>query len=414
MEHYAAWVSEAAIWIGSMGVSAAQILILLGLIYYYLLLIASLLPPRRSHPQNELQASFAVAIPAHNEEAVIRETVESLFVQNYPRELFDVYVAADHCTDRTAEMARESGAICFERLDEPHGRKAYPLRWLFEHILSSEKAYDAIVVFDADSRVHAGFLHAMNKELASGKTVLQGKHIVANASQSAFSRLADVDLRLNNLLRNKARSSLGLSARLMGDAMCFRVDIVQQHGWPVDSLAEDRGFGLYLLGQGIRTAFVPEAMSFGQAALGWQSGSKQRLRWFGGALQIRRRFLPELVRTVLRRFDPAALDQAVELLLPPFSALAMLSFCCAMAQLLFSRLRPLASLPLLLLVSLLWVAFPFLGLLIDKAPASAFFSVLYGPIYLVWRVTLGLKARIMGDRVTWVRTARQEETSRHS
>ncbi len=54
---------------------------------------------------------FMAIIPAHNEEAVVANLVESLKKQDYPKDLLDIYVIADNCTDRTAEVARNAGAI---------------------------------------------------------------------------------------------------------------------------------------------------------------------------------------------------------------------------------------------------------------------------------------------------------------
>ncbi|NJM39428.1 MAG: hypothetical protein HC853_00985, partial [Anaerolineae bacterium] len=39
---------------------------------------------------------FAIAIPAHNEDAVIADTVARLRQLDYPAHLFDVHIVADH------------------------------------------------------------------------------------------------------------------------------------------------------------------------------------------------------------------------------------------------------------------------------------------------------------------------------
>ena len=58
------------------------------------------------------QNRFAIIIPAHNEAEVVGRTVKELLTkQDYPRELYDVFVCADNCTDDTAKIAREAGAI---------------------------------------------------------------------------------------------------------------------------------------------------------------------------------------------------------------------------------------------------------------------------------------------------------------
>lgn len=50
---------------------------------------------------------FMAILPAHNEEAVIANLVDSLMNQDYDKNLLDIYVIADNCTDNTAEIARE-------------------------------------------------------------------------------------------------------------------------------------------------------------------------------------------------------------------------------------------------------------------------------------------------------------------
>lgn len=62
-------------------------------------------------------------IPAHNEEAVVADLIESLKKQDYPKELYDIYVIADNCTDKTAEVAKQAGAIVYQRFDETKKQK---------------------------------------------------------------------------------------------------------------------------------------------------------------------------------------------------------------------------------------------------------------------------------------------------
>ncbi len=66
---------------------------------------------------------FMAIIPAHNEESVIKNLVESLKKQDYPEELLDIYVIADNCTDRTSQIAKMAGAIVFERTDNVRKNK---------------------------------------------------------------------------------------------------------------------------------------------------------------------------------------------------------------------------------------------------------------------------------------------------
>jgi cellulose synthase/poly-beta-1,6-N-acetylglucosamine synthase-like glycosyltransferase len=394
-------------------VSALQLLIAIGLGYHYLLLAAALIGGLRHGSPGTRQRSFAIIIPAHNEASVIASTISRLQAQDYPSHLFDIYVVADHCTDDTASIVRASQAVCYERSEGRRGRKAYALQWLIERVVDAETNYDAVVVFDADSQVDPRFLESMDAAMSSDSPVLQGRHVIADPGTSILAGLASADMHLNNLLRNRAKENLGLSCRLMGDAMCFATNVLRQHGWPADSLGEDREYGLYLLSHGVRVAYVADAVSVGQAAPGWASASAQRVRWYSGVRRIRTRFAVRLLSLGLRQGSWAALDQALELFLPPFSALVLLSVGVASAHLFWGSLRPLLPLSASLGAAVAWIAVPFLGLQIAGAPRSVYRALLFSPLYLVWRLWIGLKANLRAERVQWVRTRRREEVEPH-
>ena len=79
----------------------------------------------------EKNNKFMAIVPAHNEENVIGNLVESLKNQTYPSDLVDIYVIADNCTDKTAEIAKKLGAIVLERTepDKKKQTKGAALQW---------------------------------------------------------------------------------------------------------------------------------------------------------------------------------------------------------------------------------------------------------------------------------------------
>lgn len=384
-----------------------------GLAYLYFLLVVGRAGTRQKpdskSPTTHLR--FAVAIPAHNEEGAIGATVAQLRRMDYPADRFDVHVVADHCTDETATEAARAGAEAHSRNDGPRGRKGYAVDWLIRRLLADARRYDAIAVFDADSQVDPAFLREVNRYLATGAQVVQGRHVIINPHSSCFAALADADMRLNNLIRNQAKENLGLSARLMGDAMAFRREVLEQHPWiGADSLTEDRDFGIYLVTQGIRIRFAPNAISRGQAVARWRDATPQRLRWYGGALELRKRYVKPLATLIWRQRNLDALDKLLELTFPPFSLLALGSALLAMVQgglvLLGAQPLPwfLVSLGLMVLAAL----FPFVGLLATGAPQETYCALLLGPLYVIWRAGIALRVRLRPRSVTWVRTKRLE------
>src|SRR5688500_9580428 len=74
---------------------------------------------------------FRIAIPAHNEEAVIGAVVADLKQLAYRPDLVTITVLADRCTDQTAAKARAAGADVLERAEGPDGKGAL-LRWSLE------------------------------------------------------------------------------------------------------------------------------------------------------------------------------------------------------------------------------------------------------------------------------------------
>ena len=84
--------------------------------------LARLLPRReRRGPAPGALPVFSLIVAAHDEQAVIEAKVANALELDYPRELLEVIVACDGCTDRTAEKARAAGADLV--LELPRGGK---------------------------------------------------------------------------------------------------------------------------------------------------------------------------------------------------------------------------------------------------------------------------------------------------
>ena len=75
-------------------------------IYQILVSICSLVKLKDKPLKVNKNHKFMAIIPAHNEESVVGNLIESLKNQDYDKEDYDIYVIADNCTDRTARIAR--------------------------------------------------------------------------------------------------------------------------------------------------------------------------------------------------------------------------------------------------------------------------------------------------------------------
>ena len=104
--------------------------------YFYVFVSLVKKPARYIAKKNH---KFAVLISARNEENVIGELIESIHSQNYPEELVDIYVVADNCTDNTAKISKDAGAVVYERFNTEQVGKGYALEFLYEKQKEIEK-----------------------------------------------------------------------------------------------------------------------------------------------------------------------------------------------------------------------------------------------------------------------------------
>jgi 1,2-diacylglycerol 3-beta-glucosyltransferase len=388
-----------------MYVASALLIAVIGAGIFYLWLLAlSSIRNRRSEPSKAPELRFAIAIPAHDEEAVIGSTLPRLRRLDYPQAMYDIFVVADHCTDRTAEIAREQGAICYERGEGPRGSKGAALAWLLERILAGGDLYDAVAIFDSDTQVDSAFLRVMDARLARGDAVVQGCHRVSNPGDGWFPALTWAMFMIDNRFQNQGRSNLGFSAKLMGDSVCFRADLLRRLGWSAAGLTEDYEFRLRLLLEGVRICYEPAAIGYGEAPVTWAAARAQRARWLRGSYEANRRYGWTLLREGLRRGEFALLDGAAQCILPPYSTLTLISMAVLMVHLaLWPVLTPVLTYSWAVVVFLLAV-YPLLGLALERAPPRAYLAILSGPAFIVWRTWLSLVSRFGSETVTWVRT----------
>lgn len=261
-----------------------QGLVTLCLAYLYVLALAGVWGPRLSLSKRPAYR-FAVAIPAHNEEATIDRALRRLGEQDYPAELFDLFVVADNCCDNTAEVARKAGALCLERHNLSQPGKGSALAWLLPQILDRKPVYNAVVVFDADTIVDASFLRVMEAMLRQGSQVIQGKHIIANPAEGWYAAVMHTAFAMVNRLRNLGRTNLRLSSMLMGDAMCLAREVLETHPWQTSTQTEDVEYWATLVLSGIHVDFAPLAIAHGEMVTGLRPARHQRARWMRGRVR---------------------------------------------------------------------------------------------------------------------------------
>jgi len=259
---------------------------------------------------------FALVIAAHNEEVVIDQIIESLKKQNYPSELYDIFVIADNCTDNTASIAEQHGALVYERNDLNHKGKGYALEWMFEKIYRMGDRYDAICVFDADNLVSANFLSEMNNSLCSGYKVVQGYLDSKNPFDSWITCSYSIAFWLSNYLYQLPRYQLGLSCGLCGTGFCVTLDVLKKIGWGATCLTEDLEFTMKLALNNMKIAWAHNAVVYDEKPLTLRQSWNQRRRWMQGHADCISRFANSLFKKALKEHNIIAFDCGVYLFQP--------------------------------------------------------------------------------------------------
>jgi cellulose synthase/poly-beta-1,6-N-acetylglucosamine synthase-like glycosyltransferase len=251
---------------------------------YYVVLAVVALAPRRAETLAEGgdPLRFAIVIPAHDEEKSIIATVEACRGLDYPKDRHTVYVVADNCSDRTAELAGAAGATALVRYDERRRGKGHALTWAFDRVLA--RGHDAVVVLDADCRLDDQALRAFDRRLRSGERALQANDVASNPSDSATSYAVAVGNLIENDLFYAPKDRLRLAVFLRGTGMVFHREVLEEVPWDADSLTEDTEYTLRLLRKGIRVGFVPEIRARSEFPVSGDQLKVQRRRWSGGGL----------------------------------------------------------------------------------------------------------------------------------
>jgi len=269
-------------------------------LYQILISLCSLVKIKDKPLKVNKEHRFMAIIPAHNEEAVVGNLVESLKKQNYNKELYDIYVIADNCTDNTAKVAKEAGAIVYERYHATNKTKGHALDWFLQQKIDENAPYDAFFVFDADNIVHPDFIKNMNKKLCQGEEVVQGYRDIKNPSDNWISAGYALFYWTMHRFYHLARYNLGLSPLLNGTGFMVKFDVIKpEGGLKTVTLTEDIEFSLKRIIKGKRLGWSTEAIVYDEQPTGFKQSWSQRSRWTVGHIQCIKEYTKPLAEAAV-------------------------------------------------------------------------------------------------------------------
>lgn len=261
-------------------------------VYYTAIGFFSLFP-RKREKKNVPMYKYAVIIPAHNEAEVLPQLIESIQSANYPKELLSVYVVADECIDKTAEIAENMGAVVFEKTIS--SCKGDAISFALTNLKSCD--FDCIAVFDADNIADAEFFYEANRELAEGYSAVQGYIDSKNPNDSWVSNTHSLWYYMTNRVMQYGRHVLGLGCRIGGTGFVLTKEVLDRAPWHTETIAEDAEYTCMLALCNIKVGYVKNAVVFDEKPTDFTRSVRQRRRWTQGIRDVQGEYTAKLIKS---------------------------------------------------------------------------------------------------------------------
>lgn len=230
-----------------------------------------------------------VIIPMHNEEAVLKNVLESLLKCDYDVDKLEIIPINDHSEDKTGQM-----------LDEYHAEYPFirPLHRFGDDIQRGKPAGlndaialangEVIIVFDADYRPSQNLLKKIAAPFIDPQVgAVMGRVIPINANKNLLTALLNLERVGGYQVDQQARYNLGLVPQYGGTVGGFRKSVIlENNGFDTKILAEDTELTYRLYTKGWRVVYDNSAECYEEAPETWAVRAKQIRRWSRGHNEV--------------------------------------------------------------------------------------------------------------------------------
>lgn len=257
-----------------------------GFIYYYRM------GKEDPHIPLEEYPFVSVMVPAHNESAVIRRTVQALLRFDYPKDRYEIIVINDNSSDNTAEALADIQAENPDRMlmvvstDNVVGGtgKSNAL-----NIGYSVARGSVFAIYDADNTPEPQALRILVEHLMADDSLgaVIGKFRTRNRNASLLTRFVNIETLAHQCMNQAGRWFFFGLCTIPGTNFVIHRHIIEKiGGWDPKALSEDTeiSFRIYRMGYKIRQ--IPAAVTWEQEPFRLDIWFKQRTRWAMGNLYV--------------------------------------------------------------------------------------------------------------------------------
>lgn len=249
---------------------------IISVVYLFIFAVAS-----KFYKSNIFNATYlplkkiAVLVPAYKEDQIIISTAQNLLSQDYPSQLFDVYIIADSFKNTTIDQLTMLPVnvvkVAFE-----NSSKTKSLNECFRQI---KNHYDIALICDADNVLAKDFLKNINDAFLGGAEAVQGRRVAKN-SDTPFAVLDGCSEAINNSIFRKGANALGLSSSVIGSGMAFDFEVLRNALAHISAISGfDKPLQLKIVQTGAKISYLDNALIFDEKIDNPDAFKQQRKRW---------------------------------------------------------------------------------------------------------------------------------------
>lgn len=236
--------------------------------------------------------TVTVFIPCHNEEQVIRGSLEALLEADYPHDRLTIIPIDDRSIDATGAILREY-AERHPGLMRPVWRTGgMPGKAAALAEASARVGGEVHFVFDADYIPGPKLLKQLAAPFFDPEVgAVMGRVVPQNVSNSLLTRLLDLERAGGYQVDQQARMNLGLVPQYGGTVGGVRREALSSvGGWRTDTLAEDTDMTFRLVLAGWEVVYQNRSECYEEVPEKWSTRIRQIRRWTHGHNQALRRY----------------------------------------------------------------------------------------------------------------------------
>lgn len=239
-----------------------------------------------------------VLIPAHNEERVIRRTVEAMLRFDYPADKLEILVINDGSSDGTGEIvegiARLDGRVRCYNVPKGEGGKGKS-RAL--NLGLGRTDAEIIAVYDADNQPLPDALKYLVAELLIHPDLgaVLGNFRTINKDRTWLTRFISIETLSFQAILQAGRWAMFKVSTLPGTNFVVWKRLMDElKGWDEGAITEDSELSIRIYMKGFKIKYIPFAVTLEQEPETISVWAKQRTRWVRGNNYVVTKFLKEI------------------------------------------------------------------------------------------------------------------------